>query len=81
MPQFADLKAGRDHIFSAEISGAMAAAHDVVTIPAVDRLSHDTTDLFVIARVRPTRRGRRIVRCYHVRVSRWTISRVESRWR
>jgi DNA invertase Pin-like site-specific DNA recombinase len=61
--QLADLKAaGCEHVFREKISGATAdrpqlkklleaVAHgDVVIIPAVDRLSRDTTDLLVIAR-------------------------------
>jgi DNA invertase Pin-like site-specific DNA recombinase len=61
--QVAQLKAaGCDAIFKEKISGATAerpqlkklmaklTAGDVVVIPAVDRLSRDTTDLLVIAR-------------------------------
>ena len=61
--QLAQLKAaGCERVFREKISGATAdrpqlrqllavVAHgDVVIIPAVDRLSRDTTDLLVIAR-------------------------------
>jgi len=62
-PQLAQLRAaGCERIFSEKVSGATAertqlkkllrqvVAGDVVIIPAVDRLSRDTTDLLVIAR-------------------------------
>jgi DNA invertase Pin-like site-specific DNA recombinase len=61
--QLAQLKAaGCEKVFREKITGTTAerpqlkklmktlAAGDVVIIPAVDRLSHDTTDLLVIAR-------------------------------
>lgn len=96
-PHVAQLKAaGCDKVFREKITGttadrpqlrkliAILAPGDVVIIPAVDRLSRDTTDLLVIAREMQQREAaqrlatgetqRSVARSYNV--SQATISRI-----